>query len=351
MQYVDTHVHLRDFRQKHKETVKHGLEVARDAGVIAVFDMPNTDPVMDNEETITLREQLVREAGVPEVAYFCYGGLTANKEQVKRIVDVYRRKRSFVVGLKKFWGHSVGTLGIIRPDDQYMVMETLAQEGFDGVLVNHAEKESTMHHDRFVAAMPPSHCIARPAEAEVDSIRDIIAMAYMTRFPGKLHIAHISTPEGVRYVNAAKDAGMDVSCGVCPHHFIYDWNQMYDENGLFWKMNPPLRAPGEPQQMLEYLREGKIDWIETDHAPHSLEEKTAHPFMSGIPGLAWWDLYAEFLRLNDFSDKRIEEVTSTNAMARFGMEFSTTERPRVDRRNDYPFNPYTPLERRLGLTD
>lgn len=346
MVYVDPHVHLRDFNQTHKETVKHGLEVARDSGVIAVFDMPNTDPPIMDEQAVKDRLALAKAADVPEVFYGLYMGLTADPVQVQDAVRIYR-KYPQVIGMKLYAGHSTGNLGVIHPDQQLTVIETLAKEGYDGVLAVHAEKEDCMHHKRFDPVYPISHCLARPPFAEIESVEDIIAFARATEFPGKLHIAHISVPIAVERVLEAKAKGLDISSGVCPHHLVYDWEQMKESNGLLWKMNPPLRSPGSPQTMLEYLRDGSIDWIETDHAPHTLDEKLAQGYASGVPGLPWWDTYAAFLEFHGFTKRRIEEVTALAAIKRFGIDVELTERRRTNRKKDYPFNPYEALEQQL----
>ena len=121
----------------------------------------------------------------------------------------------------------------------------------------------------------------------------------------------------------------------------------HDELGILWKMNPPLREPGIPSIMLEYLREGKIDWIETDHAPHSFTEKITGKYMSGIPGLPWWPLFDLYLQQQGFSRQQIEQLTFTNAAARFGLDIMRTRNQLTKRTADYAFNPYAALEARL----
>ena len=347
--YIDSHVHLRDFEQKHKETIRHGLEVARDSGVDAVFDMPNTNPPIMSRDLVVDRLRLAEKADVGEVFYGLYMGLTGDSEQVKRAVDIYREFPQ-VIGMKLYAGHSVGNLGVVSVEDQATVYRTLTEQGYDGVLAVHAEKESELHPEIWKPQQPISHCHARPESAEVASVKDQLALASQYKFGGKIHIAHISSPIAVDLVVNARDEGLDISSGVCPHHFVYDWQQMVSDNGVLWKMNPPLRSPESRGKMLKYLHDGKVDWIETDHAPHSLEEKTADPFMSGIPGLAWWNLFEEFLRKNNFSDRRITEVTFGNVADRFGLDIHKSSKRIIDRRADYPFNPYSPIEEEIGYT-
>lgn len=341
---IDTHVHLRDFNETEKETIKHGLEVARDSGVSAVFDMPNTNPPIMHRANVTDRLALAKDANVKNVFYGLYIGLSSNPEQIKEAVSLYREFFPQIVGMKLYAGHSVGNLGVIEIGKQFIVYDTLTKEGYEGVLVVHAEKESQLHKRRWTPQAPISHCFARPEIAEIESIVDQLYLSKQAGFKGKLHIAHISSPKAVQLVNHAKAKGRDISSGVCPHHLIYDWEKMFDENGVMWKVNPPLRAPGNPQIMLRYLNQGKIDWLETDHAPHTLKQKTSSPFSSGITGLQHWPLFIKYLRQNEFSEQRIEEVTFTKAANRFGIDITKNKSPLRDRTRDYPFNFYSELE-------
>lgn len=344
--YIDSHVHFRDFNQKHKETIKHGLEVAYDSGLDAVFDMPNTDPPLMSRDLVIDRLKIARDSGIP-VFYGIYMGLTGDPEQVKRAVKVYREFPQ-VIGMKLYAGHSVGNLGVTTEESQHTVYQALAEEGYDGVLAVHCEKESHLDPSLWNPVQPITHCYARPEKAEVESVRDQLRMSRENGYNGKLHIAHISSPRAVDLVVDAKNQGLDISCGICPHHFIYDWSQMYDDDGVLWKMNPPLREPNSREKIFQYLKDGKIDWIETDHAPHSLEEKTQNPYMSGIPGIAWWPLFEEFLRQQNFSDKQIEKLTFSNIVERFGIGIRKSRRKITDRRRDYPFDPYRKISEELG---
>ncbi len=355
--YIDTHVHLRDFNQKHKETIKHGLEVAYDSGVDAVFDMPNTDPPILTREIVDARLKKAREANVQGVFYGLYIGATKDATQLKQAVEMYTQLFPQVVGIKLYAGHSVGELGVTSECDQLNVYQTLADEGYKGILAVHCEKESILKPNLWNPLHAITHCFARPEEAEVESVKDQLRFARETGFKGKLHIAHISSPTAVELVCAAKKEGMNISSAICPHHFIYDWQQMKvgesigrdegkegETKGLLWKMNPPLRSPESREKVLNYLREGKIDWIETDHAPHTMPDKMSHPFMSGIPGLAWWPVFEEYLRRENFSDQLIKNLTFHNTQERLGLDISRTVRRIRDRRTEYAFDAYEQLE-------
>ncbi|MDO8467876.1 MAG: dihydroorotase [Nanoarchaeota archaeon] len=346
--YIDAHVHDRDGKQGYKgETVAHALSVAKDSGLDAILVMPNTDPPIIGEEEVKARLELRKNAKIPEVFYGMYIGATANPEQLKRAVELSRKYQE-VVGIKLYAGESVGNLAVVNPMNQMIVYGTLAQEGFEKVLAVHAEKEAYMNKSIWSSVIPISHCIARPPQAEIESIKDQVLLAKYTSYKGKLHIAHISTHDGVMLVDRAKKEGLDLSCGVCPHHLVYSMGEMFKPNGIIYKVNPPLRSAEEPNLLLEDLRNGLIDFIETDHAPHSKKEKLENPFMSGIVGLWAWRIFEEYLRQNNFTEERIVEVTFSKPRGRFNLDVSRSNRPIKNRSADYPINHYNELEKLIG---
>lgn len=346
--FLDPHVHLRDFRESHKETITHGLLVARDAGVDAVFDMPNTNPPITTREMVEARLKIAEDACVPEVFYGVYMGLTADPEQIKRAVETYQALFPRVVGMKLYAGPSVGNLGVTDEDHQLQVYGILAAEGYEGVLAVHAEDERLFHPDQWDPEHPATHSIARPPPAEVISAEYQVMCAQNTGFRGKLHLTHVSVPLTVEVVREAKKRGADVSCGVCPHHLMYDLTRMEQNEGLLWKMNPPLRDAHARETLLTCLLEGKIDWIETDHAPHTLDEKLQPPYCSGIPGLPWWPLFDHWLEHNGFSEQERADLTFNNAARRFGISIERKNMPtNRDHRGEYAFNPYESVEQQF----
>jgi len=116
-------------------------------------------------------------------------------------------------------------------------------------------------------------------------------------------------------------------------------------------MNPPLREPGANTLLLEQLRQGKIDWIETDHAPHSLSEKTGEnergECASGIPALHAWPLIIDFLESKNFTNKQIDDVTHNNVARRFNLSLQESPTKGEYIRNTYQFEPWAPLEQKL----
>lgn len=340
---IDPHVHCRDWNQKHKETIEHALSVAERVGLSGIFDMPNTDPTITSRGLV---EKRLNEADSisGSVFYGLYVGLTAAPVQIKEAVATYREFFPKVVGLKMFAGHSVGDLGIIEEARQELVYRTLAEEGYNGVLAVHCEKESWLRNELWNPKHPESHSYARPPWAETKSIEDQIMFATAANFKGVLHIPHISLPESVRLVsNTRKDDKIKITCGVTPHHCTLSYFDIIKlgSRALIYKVNPPLRSKSTPIMMLEYLKEGLIDWIETDHAPHTLIEKLQPPFMSGFPGLPFYPHFLNVLRNYGFTGNELRNLTHDNICRTFGIDIPLLERePVMDLHKEYEVDVY-----------
>jgi len=346
--YIDPHVHCRDWKQargkygKFKETVEHALRVAESVGVNAIFDMPNTNPPIISRNSVIERLSLAEKANSP-VFYGLYMGLTADLLQTIEAIETYKEFQG-VVGFKLFAGHSVGDLAIIEEEKQNLVYETLSDLNYEGMLVVHCEKESFMKPELWNPEDPKTHSYARPPEAEVESVKKQIGYAILNGFKGNLHIAHISVPEAVRIVKGAREM-INISCGTTPHHCLLNNNVMDSENGILYKMNPPLRDEESASQILQFLKDGSIDYLETDHAPHTLEENI-EDFMSGIPNLPFIPIILDELRKRGFTEERIKEITHTTISRLFGIELEEKElKIGEDFSKDYAFNPYEILRK------
>ena len=320
---IDPHVHCRDEEQGYKTTISERLKLAERVGVVAIFDMPNTANPVTTRKRVFERLSLAEKADSP-VFYGTYIGLTSSSEQVREAVKIYSELFPKVVGLKLFAGRSVGNLEIIEEEDQKKVYEAL--RGYRGVLEVHCEKESLMRPELWDYKNPISHCRTRPSIAELKSIEDQFKFAYDANFKGTLHIAHISTPESVELVDDIRKTGvLKVSCGATPHHlFMYD-KMMNEERGIMYKVNPPLRTKKEQEGLLENLKQGKIDWIETDDATHTFEEKTGiakdkngRPiYMSGIQGIYKWQEVIQQLSKRGFPEEQINDLVFNNVLKTF----------------------------------
>ena len=336
--YIDPHVHCRDGKQSYKETIAHALSIAERAGFTALFDMPNTDPPIFTFQQVKERIELANKAKSP-VWNGLYVGLTADREQITEAIAAHDSLPQ-VVGFKLFAGHSIGNLGVIKEKEQQIIYETLAELGYKGVLAVHCEKESLLKPHLWNPLQPSSHAAARPPSAEVESVKDQIAFAQDVDFKGTLHIAHISVPESVDIVQKEKK-NMHITCGVTPHHCLFGSEMLERKDGLLYKVNPPLRIRSMAEQMLDYLKEGNIDWIETDHAPHTLDEKQKDPYLSGIPGLVFYPRFIEFLR-KQMSNAMIKKVTFDNIINTFGINLNQRDAvPAMDLAGEYPFDVYS----------
>jgi len=338
---IDPHVHLRDWNQKNKDTLERSLSVLFKAGCCAAFEMPNTDPPLTSLENLRKRKKDVAEVitklGLGRFFHGMYGGITADPVQIAEMVNAYKELYPYVVGLKMFAGNSTGNMGIIKEEEQRLVYKTLAKEDVDyrGVLAVHCEKEAYVNSRLFVPSNPFTHTLARPPEAEVESVKDQIKFANEAHYKGTLHICHISVPIALEEIESArKYADFRITCGLTPHHArLYDemmkpeyWQSLGielpfkpEEMALFLKMNPALRPRTMQEQMLDALLAGRIDWIESDHANHSVGDKLKPPYASGISVAPYLPHFIKFLKSRGMPDKMVEDLTHNNIANAFNI--------------------------------
>lgn len=316
---IDPHVHCRDEAWRHKATVAGTLELARENGVGTVFDMPN---VPDEEGTAVVNADRVEDrlSLVPDGAadrYFLYVGLTPDRDQVVHAVECFDRYDR-VVGFKEYHGHSTGRLGVINPDQREMIVETLADAGYDGVLTVHCEEPTELHEERWDPERPVTHAAARPPRAEVAAVEEQIELVEQYDPDFSLVIAHTSCPDAVEQVQAARARGLDVYTEVTPHHLLWSKDVMRGRHGLTYKMNPPLRDLDRVRRLRQQLRDGDIDFIGTDHAPHTQEDKQ-EDHASGYPTLELYDQFVTaFLPELGLDTDAIDALTRENIVDIFG---------------------------------
>lgn len=341
---IDPHVHLRDWNQQEKETILHGLKVAKASGFTHVFDMPNTSPAITSREMIITRLADASDAQkkVKGISYHLYGGLTKDKDQVREMVSAYYELFPLVAGLKLFAGHSTGNMGIIGKENQLEVFRYLKEAGYRGVLAVHSEKEELMESGKFIPGKWETHSDARPKCAEVESIRDLIGCALESGFEGTLHIAHISAKESVELVKSYKDR-LRITMGATPHHALYSKKDA-ECHDKYLKMNPPLRDEEDRAYIFASLMDGTIDWVESDHAPHTLQDKEGGA--SGIPGFTGMLMLLSALREAGCSEERLEKLFFRNAASAFGLDTEGIVLPqklgqKISRsREEYPIKPF-----------
>jgi dihydroorotase len=273
--FIDLHVHLREPGQEHKETIASGCAAAVAGGWTSVCPMPNTNPINDNAAITRYMIEQANRAGLANV--FPIGAITKSSDG-QELAEMGEMKAAGAVAVSDD-GRPVPTAGMMRRAMEYA-------KDFDLPVIDHCEDKSlssggVMHEGKMSLLLGLK---GMPALAEeIDAVRDIL----LARETGAhIHIAHISTKGAVEAVRRAKNEGINVTCEVAPHHWALTDKEIegYDTN---FKMSPPLRSEKHVEAIIEGIKDGTIDAIATDHAPHHLDEKALEfdraPF--GIIGL------------------------------------------------------------------
>ena len=345
---IDPHVHLRDGSERAKETLEHGLGVAWRAGLDGVFEMPNTDPPLAGRDAIARRiddaDLAIDRLGIG-IFHGIWAGLTPDPAQIEDVVRSWAEMRPRVAGLKLFAGPSTGGLGVTDLETQRAVWTRLAELGFDGVVAVHCEKEEAFARlsdgsPDWDPARPSSWSAARPPGAETASVEDQIGLSGEAGFRGTVHVAHVSVPDALEAITRARAAGRRVTCGLTPQHALLSADDLDRPDGVLLKTNPPLRPAPMPGLMLQALLDGAIDWVESDHAPHTLGDKRER-HASGIPVLHFWPRFVAILRERGIPPDLLARVTHEAACETLQAAVEDAGRePDPDLEREYPFDPF-----------
>ncbi len=273
--FMDMHVHFREPGFEYKETIETGCESAAAGGFTTVAMMPNTHPVNDNRSVTELMISRAKAHG--KIRALAIGAITRGLEG-ETLSDMGDLKEAGVIAFSDD-GRPVMNNQVMRHALEYSRM-------FDLPLIQHSEildltRGGCMNESRVSTELGLK---GMPTEAEdIMVYRDI---ALLEKTGGRLHVAHISSGESVELVRRAKAQGLPVTCEVAPHHFTLTDESVrgYDTNT---KMSPPLRTQSDIAAIKAGLKDGTIDIIATDHAPHDLVDKQAdyHSACFGIVGL------------------------------------------------------------------
>lgn len=300
---IDAHVHFREPGFPHKETWETGSKSAAAGGVTTVVDQPNTDPPTVDGESFDGKAELARESLVD---YGINGGVT----EVWQPDELFSRPL-FALG-EVFLADSTGEMGI-GPELFAAAVERAAHE--ETVVTVHAEDATLFDREALDAAGEGAGREAdvdawsafRTAEAEAEAVE--LACEVGAGSGARIHVAHTSTPEGV---DTASEAG--ATCEVCPHHLFLSRDDL-DGLGTFGRMNPPLRSEERREAVAERVRDGTVDIVATDHAPHTREEKEAgvHEAPSGVPGVETMvPLLLAAAERGEFSHERVRDLVAKN---------------------------------------
>lgn len=308
---IDLHVHLREPGFEYKETIETGTRAAAHGGVTTICPMPNTNPVIDSPERV---KDLLERAKDAPVHVLPVGAVTIGQAG-KELTDIQGMKEAGAVALS---------------EDGKSVMDTLVyrkglwEAARCGIpMFAHCEDKSLVDGGVMNAGAKAEE-LGLPgitnAVEDVIVARDIL----MSKEAGnRLHLCHCSTADSAVLIEVAKKQGLPVTGEVCPHHFTMSDDEITEDHGRF-KMNPPLRSRADVQALKEALRDGIMDVISTDHAPHGEEEKNQSmlkaPF--GIVGIenSFALSYTELVKAGYLTLSELVEKMSANPAKVLGID-------------------------------
>lgn len=336
----DVHVHFREPGFSYKETIASGSAAAAHGGYTAVCTMPNLDPVPDSAEHLQVQLDAIKRGAAIKV--LPYGAITVG-EKGEKLADMEAIS-------DKVCAFSDDGKGV--QNDEMMREAMTAAKRLGKIIAAHCEDNSLLFggyiHDGEYARMHGHRGIS--SASEYRQIERDLRLAEETGCA--YHVCHISTKESVELIKQAKARGVNVTCETAPHYLVLCDEDM-QEDGRF-KMNPPLRSLEDKQALIEGIKDGTIDMIATDHAPHSAEEKGRglEKSLMGIVGLetAFPVLYTELVTKNIITLDRLVELMSFKPKERFGIDinndfavFDISEAYKIDPENFLSMGRATPF--------
>lgn len=315
--FIDVHVHLREPGGEHKETIESGTRAAARGGYTTICPMPNTRPVPDTIENLTHVNNLIAEKALIRV--LPYASITI-REAGKERTNLAELKEH---GAFAFTDDGVG---VQQAGMMYEAMQDAAK--IDMAIVAHCEDNTLIYG----GAM---HEGKRNKELGLPGIPSIAESVHIARdillaeaAGAHYHVCHVSTKESVRVIRDAKKAGVHVTAEVSPHHLLLSEDDIPGDDAD-WKMNPPLRGQEDLQALREGLLDGSLDFIATDHAPHTADEKAVGmktaPF--GITGFetAFPLLYTNFVKEGKWTLQQLIDWMTIKPADVFGLPYGKIE--------------------------
>ena len=309
--FCDVHVHFREPGFSYKETMVTGSKASARGGYTAVCTMPNLNPVPDSEANLRQQLQLIEEGACIHV--YPYGAITVG-EKGETLADLDGMAPNVI-------GFSDDGRGV--QSDNMMRQAMLRAKALGKMIVAHCEVNELLRggyiHDGQYAKDHGHRGICSESEwAQI--ARDL---ELVTETGCSYHVCHISTKESVEIIRKAKAEGLDVTCETGPHYLVMD-DSMLREDGRF-KMNPPLRSVEDRDALVQGILDGTIDMIATDHAPHSVEEKSRGLEKSafGVVGIetAFPICYTYLVKSGIITLEKLIDLLSNNARRRFGIPY------------------------------
>ena len=338
--FCDVHVHFREPGFSYKETIATGSKAAAHGGYTSVCTMPNLAPVPDSPAHLQEQTDIINRDA--KIAVYPYGAITVS--EAGNALSAMDELASKVIAFSDD-GRGVQS-------EEMMKRAMLKAKQLGKIIAAHCEVNALLHggyiHDGAYAKAHGHRGIS--SESEYAEIERDLRLAQETGCA--FHVCHISAKESVSLIREAKADGVDVTCETAPHYLLLDENDL-EEDGRF-KMNPPLRSKEDRAALLAGLKDGTIDMIATDHAPHSKEEKSLglekSPF--GITGLetAFPILYTGLVKTGIITLEKLIDLLSVIPRKRFSIPdngysvWNLNESYRINPADFYSMGKSTPFE-------
>jgi dihydroorotase len=305
---IDSQVHFREPGNEHKEDLETGSRAAILGGITGVFEMPNTSPPTTSRAAI--QDKLARAKNRMHCDYAFYAGATP--ANIGALAELERLPG--VCGVKAFLGSSTGSLLLNHPDDIFAALKA----GHRRMAVHSEDEDRLIGRKQFAErGKPETHPVWRDAEAARASTERVLALA--KKAGRRLHVLHVTTGDEIPLLAAAKDFA---TAETTPQHLTLSAPECYERLGTYAQMNPPIRDESHRQALWAAVREGVIDVIGSDHAPHTREEKDkVYPDTpSGMPGVQTLvTLLLDHVAKGNLSLERFVDLTASGPQRIFGI--------------------------------
>ncbi len=312
--FVDVHTHLREPGFSYKERVATGTNAGLHSGYSALFNMANLNPVPDSKENLKIQFDIIDKDALISVYPFC--AITKGEKGVE-LADLDQ-----MADMVK--GFSDDGKGVQNPEMMLSAMQIAKKH--NKIIVAHCEDESLLNggyiHDGEYAKLHGHKGIS--SASEYKQVERDLELA--KKVGVKYHVCHVSTKESVNAIRKAKLNGVDVTAETGPHYLVLN-DMMLKESGNF-KMNPPIRSEEDRLALVEGIKDGTLEMIATDHAPHSKEEKSKGLLsLNGVVGLetAFPVIYTYLVKKGEISLEKALDLMSINPAKRFDLDVEIKE--------------------------
>lgn len=311
---IDIHVHFRDPGMSQKEDFSSGSKAAAFGGVSCVFDMPNNIPSTTTKKAVLNKIKKANKKSFVDFGF--HAGLTnKNLDNIEGLAES-------CIGFKVYLGGSTNYF-LLDKSKLKKVFDKTAD--FNKPVLFHAEDQGCLSRNKMIEKSLKDHQNSRPSICEVKAIKNVLDAAKNTNV--KAHICHLSSFEGLKIL---KDKPNNISCGTTPHHCLLSAKKETPFPS-FYKVNPPLRNENDKDSLFEALQKDGVDILESDHAPHTVEEKKNdfENAPSGVPGVeTMFPLFLYLAIKGKISFRRLTHLLCERPAELFGLSKGKIEKGR-----------------------